>query len=279
VRASESGGQIPLFEYLKIFVNNTNVAIWIFLCVHLARQWRTRRERDLLDWTFTIFPFALLALLSCSHKTNDRYFLPATAMFCVLAGFGISDFTALLKSNRVNLFAAVALCFAAFFQTVQIPFVNSHSFSEYFAAFGHDDRAELVAWIRANLPGDAVIAQDGHADLPTPDRSERLQVQTPLPQKIIGRKMLADLGTLDELVQQNVTFAIVSESDYGKFFRKTWTSTDAGENAKKKFYDDLFVRGELLWERPRGTVIYLHPGLRVYRLPRRDAAPARPAHE
>jgi hypothetical protein len=36
---------------------------------------------------------------------------------------------------------------------------------------------------------------------------------------------------------------------------------------RKAFYESLLRDGELLWERDRGTVIYLHPGIRIYRLP------------
>jgi hypothetical protein len=62
---------------------------------------------------------------------------------------------------------------------------------------------------------------------------------------------------------------IVSETDYGKYFRRN-LRPKKGEEGKfsqsRQFYERLFREGELLEEWDRGTVIYLHPGIRVYRL-------------
>ena len=268
VRADEGGGRMPFLEYLKIFVSNTNPAIWLFLGINLIQQWRTRANRSALDWIITIFPFVFVALLSCSHKTNDRYFLPATALFSYLAALGICDAADLLSAKMPRqLTLAVALSLTCFFQIVQIPWINSHSLSEYFQAFQHDDRAELLQWIRTNLPREAVLAQDNRADLPTARRNSRLKIQGLLEQKVLDSKQLTDFGPMEGLAQKGITHVVVSESDYGKFFRKAWTPHNSGDAQKKKLYDDLFKHAKSLWERPRATVIYLHPGLQLFELP------------
>jgi hypothetical protein len=261
----EPSGRAAILEYLKIFVSNTNVAIWVFLGIHLARQWKKRREIGIPEWIELVFPFAFMAILSCSQKTNDRYFLPCTVLFTYLAGLGICVGCVWLKARFPSWVAfSAGLAIACLFQVVQIPVINSHSLGEYYRAFEHDDRAELIDWIRSNLPTNAVIAQDARAALPTPTRTARLAVRALLPQKVKDPKLLANLGPYESLASQGITHVVASESDYGRFYRKAWSAKNSGEAEKRKFYDELFAKAKPLWERPRATVIYLHPGLQLF---------------
>jgi hypothetical protein len=83
-------------------------------------------------------------------------------------------------------------------------------------------------------------------------------------------KFASDLGTVDELRAQGVTHVIISESSYGRFFRSDLRPQDPEKTAQfeagRQFYEELLRNGELLFEKERGTVIYLHPGIRVYRI-------------
>lgn len=91
-----------------------------------------------------------------------------------------------------------------------------------------------------------------------------------MPQKLFLSKLASDQGTLEEMRAHGVTHVIISESSYGRFFRRDLRAKDLEEASfarAKAFYADLLRSGELLFERERGTVIYLHPGIRVYRLP------------
>jgi hypothetical protein len=67
-----------------------------------------------------------------------------------------------------------------------------------------------------------------------------------------------------------VTHLAISESDYGSFLL-SGVRPKAGEAAnferRKMFYEELLRSGEPLFQRDRGTVVYLHPGLRLYRMP------------
>lgn len=257
--------RVPNSQYLRVFVDNSNPAVWLLLAAFYTRFWFTRRERSIVEWTIALFPIAFMLVLSCSPKTNDRYFLPSTALFACVAALGIADASKFLH-DKTHLSRPVA---AALLVVIAAGF-QSASLTRYYLAFMHDDRRELTEFIQANLPTSAVIAQDSRVGLPTPDREARLKVRPLLPQKVIGRKMLADLGSMDVLVGQGVTHAAVSESDYGRFFLRSLVPKKEYRDeysAKKAIYEDLFARGDLLWERPRGTVIYLHPGIRLYRLP------------
>lgn len=254
---------VPHTLYWNIFVDNSTPLMWIFLLWYLYAFWKTRASRTLDQWIVTIFPFAFAVLLSFSPKTNDRYFLPATAIFTMLAALGAVDLGRLTLGKIVpgiRVALLVVLLVAG-----QIP-----SFATYYRAFRQDDRQALHEYIENNLPKDSVIVTDDRAGLPVSDSTRDAQRQPLLPQKVVGGKAASDLGPFDHLAQLGVTHAAVSESTYGRYFLKsqpTGKKADTFTRAKA-FYETLFKQGTLLWERPRGTVIYLHPGIRLYQLPK-----------
>jgi hypothetical protein len=163
------------------------------------------------------------------------------------------------------LVAAVALMMNVF---DYLPGVSPAGLASYMSAFMHDDRSEMLAWIRTNVPADAVIAAEPRADLPVPRRPERLAVRPLLPQRVIETKYAADLGdTPEALAAKRIDYIVISESDYGIFRRKAAKTHLTPEMQRKsEFYEVLFREYQPVWQRARGTGIYLHPGLQVYRL-------------
>jgi hypothetical protein len=257
-----TGGQVAFFEYLHIFMYDTTPVIWVLILVEILAR---RGKRDAFEWTMTIFPFAFIALLSCSTKTNDRYFLPITGMLHYLAGLGIVDWREAVSVSwlqrrqhwMTRTLAALALA------------ANAYTLAPYTTAFAHDDRTEMLAWIRANIPPGATIAGEDRADLPTPDRPERLAVQPLLPQRIIqAKRYAADLAdTPEALAAKGIDYLVISDSDYGVFFRKAAAGhLSPSFQQKRAFYETLFKDYKPLWSRDRGTGIYLHPGLQIYRV-------------
>jgi hypothetical protein len=250
--------RVPHALYWNVFIDNTTPAIWLLLIFFLAARWRERRALTPVQWHLIAFPFAYALALSLSPKSNDRYFLPATAAFTLLAALGTVDLSRSLQRRFVGWLAAAALILG-----------QAGSWARYNFAFQHDDSRELIAWCRTELPRDAVIAKDSRIWLPDPKKPATLPADA-IPQKVLAAKFVADLGTLDELRAQGVTHVAVSESDYGRFFLKS-VRPQAGQDAdyfrRKAFYETLLREGEQpLFERERGTVIYLHPGIRVYRI-------------
>ena len=261
-----TGGQVAIFEYIHIAVLDTTPVIWLLVAAELV--W-LRKRGDLFGWTMAVFPFGFMLLLCCSTKTNDRYFLPATAGFQYLAGLGVVDLPGLLPARwparAIAWMAAGLALLANFFGLPGTPIIGLEA---YRTAFQHDDRAEMLTWMRANIPPDAVVAGEDRADLPVERRPERLAVLPLLPQRVIETKFVANLGPNPAaLAAQNIHYLVISESDYGIFFRKAATGHLTPELQQKRlFYETLFKNYTPVWERPRGTGIYLHPGLQVYRI-------------
>ena len=263
---------VPHAQYWNVFRDNSTPVVWVLLAVFLAARWRERRTLSVAEWLIIAFPFAYALALSFSPKSNDRYFLPATAVITLLAALGAVD-AARLLARWMPLRWALAGCAAALVvsEMVSPPSpLDWRTLPEYFAAFQRDDNAELIAWIKANLPPDAVIAKDSRIQLPDfESKKDRLRF-APMPQKILAERYAADLGTMAELRSQGVTHLAVSASDYGRFLMRGLVPQKGGRESferRKAFYEELLRDGELIFWRERGAVLYLHPGIRLYRLP------------
>ncbi|MEP6670827.1 MAG: phospholipid carrier-dependent glycosyltransferase, partial [Chthoniobacter sp.] len=255
--------RVPHSLYLNIFRDNTTPVIWVLLLVFLASRWNERHTLKRVEWLLIAFPFIYMLALSFSPKSNDRYFLPATAMFTLFAAIGALDTGQLLRRWMPARWATLGVI--AVLVAAQIP-----SWLRYEMAFQHDDNREFLDWVRTQLPATAVIVKDSRVLLPDPDNSRDATRFEALPQTVIARKYAADLGTIQELRKKGVTHVAISESDYGGFLL-SGVRAKKGETAdferRKAFYTELRRDGELLFERERGTVLYLHPGIRLYAMP------------
>jgi E3 ubiquitin-protein ligase DOA10 len=64
-------------------------------------------------------------------------------------------------------------------------------------------------------------------------------------------------------------YVAVSKRAYERYFSKNLKPRDsekADYERRKEFYVRLFTEGELVWERESRGIVYLQPGLRLYRL-------------
>lgn len=276
---------IPHALYWNVFLDNTTPAIWLLLACFISQCWRRWRSLNLAQQILAFFPFVYALALSFSPKENDRYFLPATALFTLFAALGILEvprlvsslcrFFALANPERFmegrlrNLVVGIA---AAIFLTLQITGTSSGKpgLLEYDEAFQNDDMADLIAYMNTKLPPTAHVAADGKVGLPDLSRKKNAALVKPVPQELAIKKLASDLGTLNELRAKGFTHVAISESSYGRFFRNDLRPKDGkreGFDKAKAFYQELLRdRSSLLFERDRGTVIYLHPGIRVYAL-------------
>jgi hypothetical protein len=253
---------VPHTQYWNVFRDNSTPVIWVLLAVFLAMRWRERRAVALPEWLVIAFPFVFALALSFSPKSNDRYFLPATALFTLLAALGVADAARLLTRWVPLRWALVGIA-------VALVAGQLRSWLRYDAAFRSDDNAALLAWVR-QLPPDAVISKDSRVRLPDPKRPDDARRFAPLPQRIMGGRFAADHGTVAEQRARGVTHVAISRSDYERFFLPGLRPR-AGEDEvfarRRAFYEELRNVGEEVFRKERGTVLYLHPGIEVYRLP------------
>jgi len=258
--------RVPHALYLNIFRDNTTPVIWVLLLVFVVQRWNERRALNRVEWLLIAFPFVYTLALSFSPKSNDRYFLPATALFTLFAAIGALDAGQLLRRWVPARWATLGVIIVLV--AAQVP-----SWLRYETAFQHDDNREFLDWVKAQLPANAVIVKDSRVLLPDPENARDATRFEPMPQTIIARRYAADLGSIEELRKQGITHVAISESDYGGFLL-SGVRPKKGEAAdferRKAFYTELRRDGNLLFERERGTVLYLHPGIRLYAMPPAD---------
>ncbi|HEY5892804.1 MAG TPA: glycosyltransferase family 39 protein [Chthoniobacterales bacterium] len=246
---------VPHAIYLNIFVKNTTPVVWVLLIASFVALWRRPRAES-IPGIIVATAVGWLLLMSFSPKTNDRYFLPLTGLFYVMAGTGAAFLWETTKGwRRAGL--VVVLAAGLVWEGAQT--------SNYARAFSRDDRAELAAWIRENIPTSDTIAYDARVNLP--DEEVYHDLRNPLPHRLLREQYVADVAEKsDGFAGEKIKYVVVSESTYGRFFLESLRPKDglsAEFERRAAFYRKLREQ-KPLWSRPRGTVLYLHPGLEVY---------------
>jgi hypothetical protein len=219
---------------------------------------RISKNHSSAEWVLAVSHLYVLIL---SFPRNHRAFLPDTLLFCTLAVFGLFCFrlpgpALLTRAIQVVAFLAAAGIFGA-------RLVSADS------AFTQDTRKQLIAFVRQNVPGDAMIAQDRRVNLPTRTDPRHADASGFLEQTVVDDAAALQGGGLEELRAQGIRYVAVSEGDYGRFFLKTHkpAAEETDYARKKAFYERLFREGQLLWQCPAGVFPYLQPELRLYQLP------------
>jgi hypothetical protein len=261
--------RVPHTRYWSIFLANTTPVTWLLLLIVLWTCVRRSRSWTLIEWLMVAFPFAYALGLSFSPKENDRYFLPATALFTMVAACGAVELAEFVRQRRGQL--ALEIGAGAALVLSQLPSWTDDraGLLRYHEAFQRDDTAELVRWLRENVPPPAIIAADEKVRLPTTLRHGNGPGAALLPNIILRKDYVADLGTLEELRAKGVTHIVTTPSTYQRFERAGFSPSPAAApdfERRKLFYSLLRRDHEPLRSWPRGTVIYLHPGFEVYRV-------------
>jgi len=255
LRAEETKGEFKV-KYLNSFGNLISVPILIGSAIWGWKCWINRRSEPLFTWILLLFPPVFILALGLAPVEKERYLLPSLALFCVLGSLGISELHKLGRSNA-RIFATLLAVSAVAFH---IPLLV-----KYYIAFSFDDRRELIAWLRDNISGDALIACDNRVKL-----AEARGSGDPVfsfPQKLLsGQSSVADIGTIDDLRAQGVVYVVICEQYYRPLL-KAKKNADAQSIARGRFYRSFLENERPLWESPSGPIAYLHPGLKLYSIP------------
>ncbi len=238
---------------------------------YLAAFCAVARWRTASAWAMVAFFALYLAAIHLTPLAKDRYLLPVLMLMCAMAALAGRALLDLARRRRWDARPGLsglsgwfgrAVCWgpaAAFLLTLglQVPTVRA-----YDAEFGSDSRLEMVGWVRRHLPPDAVIAYDKAVGF-----SKSPGDLLAIPQRLLDpKRFVVELGGPKALREKGITHVIVSEYSWGNVFsRHDFPGSRRWECRKR--YEALFREGRLLWESPRGSLLYLHPGLRIYALP------------
>jgi hypothetical protein len=255
---------VPHAKYFSELRDDLSVPVLALAGISLLALLASARKRTAAEWTLAAFPLVFITILSFSPKAGGRYLLPVTTLLCVLAGLGVVEIARLLPQGAPRLWANVIIAGG----TACLLFAQWPLLRTTMDDFRHDDRVELAAWVRANVPPDAIIVEDHRVNLAASssgDESGKPQI----PQQVFDNDYAADLGTLDEMKDWGTVYVAVSKRAYERYFSKNLKPRDsekADYERRKEFYVRLFAEGELVWERESRGIVYLQPGLRLYRL-------------
>jgi hypothetical protein len=267
--------KVPHAEYLHSLKSKVPSLLVALVVVYAVALLGTARQRTPPEWITLLFPIAYLAMISCSPKIAERYLLPVSALVPLLAALGAGEIGRMLGSPnsaaRTVLGHGLAALLVAGTLVSEWP-----AFRRSWDGFQHDDPTAVAQWIKANLPADAIIAEDHRVNL-SASKADGLSSDARVPQKVLDASFAPELGTLDELRKKGVGYVAVCKQNYGRFFNeetKPQAGVKSGYNKQREFYARLFTEGELLMEWPKGPIAYLQPGIKLYRITPADAPPA-----
>ncbi len=253
----EAVRSVPHAYYFRVQADNGG-----WLAPALAGLWvlwaaRNARRVSAAEWLLAGTSLAFLLVFTFTPKTAPRYYLPIATALSYFAVAGAMAWAQTLQRAWLKCAATALVLIAVGMQ--------SRTLAVSWRGFAYDDRERLQQWIAAHLPTDAVIAQDEAVNLPEPVRMPAKHAgRTPLAQRVIGEKEIADLGDLANLKAMGVTHVAICARTYGRYMNGARNIKEGSEAAAaQKLYQTVNERGKVLWESPMGRISYLQPGLRL----------------
>jgi hypothetical protein len=272
--------KVPHAEYVNALKSKVPPVLAVLAAIYALALLARARRRTPAEWITLLFPLAYLAMISCSPKTAERYLLPVSAMVPLLAALGAGEIGRAIGSPKLpvrNVIGGVVAAALLGWMT----YAEWPSFHRSWNGFQHDDPTDVANWIKANVPLTAIIAEDHRVNL-SATKSDGLSSAARVPQKVMDKSFAADLAdSLDDLRAKGVEYVAVCRQNYGRYFNdetKPQAGIKTGYDKRRDFYTRVFTEGELLKEWPKGPILYLQPGIRLYKIgPAPESKPAPPS--
>jgi len=259
--------EIPHGEYLETLHENVPLIVLVLTVFYAANAVFLFRRRTPPEWATLLFPLGYLAVLSCSPKIADRYLLPVSVLLPFLAILGAAELARGLDSEKLRARRKISyLVLTGLISWVAL--AEWPAFRRAFDGYTRDDPTAVAEWIKAHLPLDAVIAEDYRVNL-SRTKANGVSKDARVPQKVYDANFAPDLGTLDELLAKGVTHVAICKQSYGRYFKDETKPREGAKTAfdkRREFYARVLEEGELVQEWPPGTISYLQPGIKLFRV-------------
>jgi hypothetical protein len=220
------------------------------------------RRQSMATCVIAAWSLAYLAMLQLSPVKIVRYELPVVAIMAMLAACGFALLLAREHPWVVRGAAGVGIALVLVF--------NLWGVAATRAAIDFDSRAEMAQWIRTHLPTNAVLGEERIAGIA--GRTSAGFASNEVPLKVIAKGNAAEFGSLEEAASIGVSYILVSDLTFGRFFNDTF-DVDRGDpesaiiiERRRSFYRALFEKGKLVHRveahTPVGT--FFSPGLWLF---------------
>ena len=235
-----------------------------FFLLSLALFWRRTRTWDLF---LALFAGGFLLILSFAVIPEYRHNLPIIVMLHLMAALAVVRFAAVLAAPWRWAVVAAALA-------VIVPLQLQRCLN-YLDQFADDSRIRLRSFIAHNVPPGSVILAERHAALQRSDDPRIPESERRLPVILRIKFWVVDFGDPQFMRLSGADYVAVTERAYSRFFDPDihpGTSEVSRYNARRRFYEQLFAKGELIWSSTPAPPTYspVNPALRLYRLPDRS---------
>lgn len=234
--------------FLGRLIMHAGWALMIATALYLLALFAERAKRRRNEIVLVAFAVVYLLALSLGRLGRDRYLIPVVTLCALFAVHGLiwlaQRFPQIPKQWIVTIGCAVIL--------LSEGVTTLRAASE----FRSDMRGQAVVWMRDHLPADAVVATN-ERNLPANVRSHP---ETMRPRFLYSAQIPSRLGTVAQLRAAGATHVLAADAAY----RGLVGEPGVPARQIKEFYDDLALRGRVIWQAPRGAIVYVTPGLTLY---------------
>jgi len=246
--------------YPRVFVHQTLPPVLLLGFAYLLMALFSRKRFVLSEKITAFFAVYYFFVLWLFPLQMTRYLLPVVVWFYYMAGMALG--TVFLYLPRKFKYVRV-IVFSCLVIVVSSQLVRCLNFLDQ---FDNDSRKRLVFFASDQFKPNDVVLQDAYVALDKNKGATRCQA------KIINVKFAGSFESLSNAKQEGITHIVVCELAYNRFFEPNTYPVKGFENffnTNKGFYQELFEKGDLIWEAVPSVNIeaFTNPVIKVYRIP------------
>lgn len=257
------GLYVPNVFTLRIGLRETMPHLWILLGAGITLLAIQKRRPGRWALVAALFPISYAIFLAFNRIPIPRYALPMTVSFYLMPALVLSDALKPLRSRFQIPLGVAALAAILYFQNDRCRY--------FLDQFRNDYRQQAYVFIATQTPPGARVIEDAFVALHGNGDPWRFPDQPRLRQDIDYQMFAINEGNPLTLARKGYSYVAVCNANFERFFEPDVHGVRGNESwftDHKKFYEELFQKGELVWSsNPRyRSDSYVGMDIRIYKI-------------
>lgn len=253
----------PNFFFAKGLIRETMPHVLVLAGFFLVSLALFSRRTGSWDLFLPLFAALFLFVISFGVIPEYRHNLPIIVMLHLMGALAVVRFAAILAIPW-----RWALPIAALAVIIPLQLLRCLN---YLNQFADDSRLRVRSFVADNLPAGSLVLADRQVGLQRNDDPRIPESERRLPVLLRVTFWVADFGDLNFIRGSGADYVAVNETAYNRLFDPDIhpIPSEVGRcNARRRFYEQLFAEGELIWSSTPHPPTYssVNPALRLYRL-------------
>lgn len=257
------GLYVPNFFTIRVGLRETMPHVWIMLGIGVLLLVIQKRRPGRWAIAATMFPVVYALFLAFNRIPIPRYALPMTVSFYLLPALLLSHAIKPMQARFRIPLGLAAIAAVVYFQQDRCRY--------FLDQFRNDYRQHAYMFIATQTPPSARVIEDAFVGLHGNGDPWRFPDQPRLRQDIDYQMFAINEGNPLTLARKGYSYVAVCNANFERFFEPDVHGVRGNESwftDHKKFYEELFQKGELVWSSdPRyRSDSYVGMDIRIYKI-------------